>query len=73
MGGLVTNEMKHRLEVAAQRLARRADEQLAAADPDSADGPEQVAPIERGERESRSQDTDGTERDEEAGHERTSD
>lgn len=73
MGGLVTNEMKHRLEVAAQRLARRADEQLAAADTESAEGSEQVAPVERGEPESPSPDADRTDRTDESEHDRNSD
>lgn len=39
LGDLVTNEMRHRLEVARQRLAQRAEERLAAEDSASAAAP----------------------------------
>jgi len=42
LGDLVTNEMRHRLEVARQRLARRAKEQLTTDDSASAAGPQPI-------------------------------
>ncbi len=52
MGGLVTNEMRHRIEVARQRLAKRVEERLAAsADSESEDGqpePRTIAVAEQG-------------------------
>ena len=42
LGDLVTNEMRHRLEVARQRLARRAKEQLKTDDSASAAGPQPI-------------------------------
>ena len=74
MGGLVTNEMKHRLEVAAQRLARRADEQLTAADPEPAAEPEPDAPTgHRNDGQESMSDTEGTDEEERSEHDRTSD
>ena len=73
MGGLVTNEMRHRLEVAAQRLARRADEQLAAVDPGPDAGTEQGGPTENGDPDEPLQDADPTDDHAESRHDRNSD
>ncbi|MGK7294541.1 MAG: DUF3306 domain-containing protein [Candidatus Wenzhouxiangella sp. M2_3B_020] len=73
MGGLVTNEMKHRLEVAAQRLARRADEQLAAADPEPVARPEEGALAGNGDPEVPLKDADETDDHEDSRHDRNSD
>lgn len=58
LGDLVTNEMRHRLEVARQRLAKRAEEQLASTDPESEVDPMPQAEVAAAERDDDESDPD---------------